>query len=165
MANFKDGKGREWPVEITVESISRVRTLTGVDLFKIDKPRDPANPKLPLFSELASDIGLLIGVVFALVKPTSEARSIQEADLGAEIGGEALNDITIAFWSSVANFFQRSRPDLAAAARKQMEINKALVKVATDHVEAMDIDAISKNFATSLLASVASTQDPARSAN
>jgi len=112
MKVFKDTAGREWQVAINVAAVKRVRSLIDVDLMGILDGT--------LLEKLISDPVLLCDVVYCLVKPEADAKSVSDEDFGKAMGGDALEHATQALLEELADFFPQ---------QKRALLHKALVKL------------------------------------
>lgn len=118
MKSFRDNKGVEWVVNITVGALRRVRDLGGIDLGHLEAHRDGS--EYPLLAELQSDPILLCTALYAAVSPTD----VPETEFIERLGGEHFTAAAEAFWGALADFFQ-SCPGLAGRAamiRRQTEL-------------------------------------------
>ncbi len=73
MHTFNDSLGRTWTVTITVDAIRRVRSLLDINLL------DAIEGKL--IERLVVDQVLLCDILFALVQPEAQAKSITDEEL------------------------------------------------------------------------------------
>jgi biotin synthase-related radical SAM superfamily protein len=93
---FKDNKGREWKIEVTVATIKRVRDLLEVDLLELLEGK--------LIERLIRDPVLLCNVVYAVCRPQAEAEQITDEDFGAAMAGDAIDNATKALLEELVNF-------------------------------------------------------------
>lgn len=132
MPSFKDNKGREWPVVITIAAVKRVRELVKVDLLNITDG-DP-----PLMTRLSSDLSLVCDVGFALVQPVAAERSVSDTEFGESLGGDAIAGLYEGLWEALRLFFQSlQRNDLVKAIEKQQAVVKAAVNLAAVRIEGL----------------------------
>jgi len=143
MKTFNDSAGRTWTLAITVDAVRRVRDLVGVNLARLVEPREPGR-ELPLLTDLADDLILLVDVIYALVKPQADALGVSDEDFGRALGGEAIAAAHEAFWRELADFFRslRRRPNAAEARaiEKQLAMVEAAMAATERRIEALDVD-------------------------
>lgn len=103
MATFRDGKGRDWDLRLTVGTLTEVREATGVRLG--DAFRDEA----ALAGLLFADPEQLGRVLWVVCRERAEAAGVTPEDFAAGFDGPALERAVEAFLGSVADFFPRSK--------------------------------------------------------
>jgi len=109
---FKDNKGREWVVEITVSTINRIKDLTGVNILETDA-----------IKTLGGDILQLVNVLYAIVQPQAMKDGITDEQFGEALGGDSIDAASEAFMTEYVGFFpRRKRSLLQTALDKQREI-------------------------------------------
>lgn len=113
MPTFSDTQGRAWCVTITVDTLRRVRTLTGTDLLGVLGG--------DLIERLASDPMLLADVLYAVVKPEADARGVDDADFGRALAGDAVTAATQALLEGLVAFFPTPRARLLRQALAKLE--------------------------------------------
>jgi len=157
MKTFTDGAGRMWTLTITVDALKRVQGLVGVNLADIAEPQ--RDSKLPLLTELETDLVLLCDVIFALVKPQAEQAGVSDGEFGRALGGEAIAAAHNAFWQELADFFRRlpNRQAHVRAIEKQHALVKAAVTAAEQRIETLIVeDQVARVFGDSSSSSPAS---------
>ena len=112
MHTFNDTLGRTWTVTITVDAIRRVRALLNINL--------PDAIEGKLLERLVTDPVLLCDILFALVQPEAQAKSITDEDFGKALGGDVLDHATSALLEELVDFFPSARRTV---------FRKALVKL------------------------------------
>jgi hypothetical protein len=153
MYTFTDTAGRTWTLELTIGAVKRVQSLLKVNLLdplgagakrrrgkagKIKKPR-------PLVTRLQLDVVLLVDVIFALLKPEAEQKSVTDEQFASALGGDAAYQAFEAFMAEWRDFFQRLRRQTEAKAiAANMELvaaedkrNVAMVDRVTEAATAM----------------------------
>ena len=73
MHTFNDTLGRTWTVTITVDAIRRIRSLLDINLLDAIEGN--------LLERLVMDPVLLCDILFALVQPEAQAKSITDEEL------------------------------------------------------------------------------------
>ncbi len=99
MKTFKDATGKDWEVVIHVAALKRVRDLAGVDLMDVAGG--------DLLERLIDDPVLLVNVLYVLVKPQADARTISDEQFGAALVGGALDAAADALIRELLDFFPR----------------------------------------------------------
>jgi hypothetical protein len=112
---FKDNKGREWKVEANFGSYGRVKAATGVKLYDI------ATENRDSLIQLAD--ALTLGqVLWAMVEPQAEARSVTPDEFYEAFDGEVLNTAYAALIDEMIFFCHpRQRKVLGIAVQKVRE--------------------------------------------
>ncbi|MDD4889062.1 MAG: hypothetical protein PHU85_03960 [Phycisphaerae bacterium] len=153
MRVFKDAKGREWEVSLSVSSLRRVRDNLHVDLL------DPMSGTPPLATRLFLDMVLLGEVLYWICYPQIQSRDINADTFGDAMGGAEAKAAYEAFFAELMDFFRnRGRPEVVRviaasleAVRRGLEaadrlietrleknLDKAMAKVTRDASAAMD---------------------------
>jgi hypothetical protein len=123
MKPFTDSAGRTWEVTVNVGAVRRVRDTLGVDLMDVAGG--------DLLDRLADDPVLLVDVLYVLVKPQADAKSVSDEDFGRAMVGGVIDEAASALMKELLDFFpsaQRARA-LAKMLRK-MEEQQAAVTAA-----------------------------------
>ena len=125
-AKFTDTEGRDWSLRLDVATLRRVRDLTSVDLGKLfSDPQQLAN--------LHNDIILFVDVLFAIVKPTADARGVSDIQFGQSLAGDVLESAVLAFETSVVDFLPER--DRRAVLRQLIDGNRAAQKQAVMRIQ------------------------------
>ena len=139
MRTFTDTQGRVWTLSITVDTIKRVRALTGIDLLAVAGG--------DLLERLSSDPVLLADVLYAVVKPEADAKQISDADFGRALAGDAIGAATTALLNDLVDFFPAPRRTLLAKALHKLgEVQTAALAAATQRLDAVDAEAIANQM-------------------
>jgi hypothetical protein len=123
MHSFTDTANRTWEIALTIGAAKRVKGLLDVDLLDISA----GNP--PLVTRLHTDAMLLVDVIWAILQPAAEIRSVTAEQFAEALGGDAAWNAYMAFAAELEDFFRQfHRPDLertVAINRRLMEIKPA----------------------------------------
>jgi hypothetical protein len=131
MHTFTDTQGRVWTIAVTVDTIKRVRALTGTDLLAVAGG--------DLLERLSTDPVLLADVLYAVVKPEADARQVSDADFGRALAGDVIGAATTALLEDIVDFFPgQKRRLLATALQKLHAVQDAAMAAAQERVEALD---------------------------
>jgi hypothetical protein len=98
MPTFKDKKGQEWPVEVTGNTIKRVRTYLKVELLSIVEGKE-------LLNRMISDPEFLVDLIYVVCKPEADARGVSDYEFGELLVGESIMHATNALMESLIGFF------------------------------------------------------------
>jgi len=125
MHAFKDAKGREWELRLTLGLAMRIKDKLGVDLLT-PEAGDP-----PLMTRFGTDEIFLGEILCEMLIDQVEKNEATVQDLADSFDGETLLRAQIAFYEELADFFQaRGRNDRATALRAQHTlIRKAISRV------------------------------------
>lgn len=120
MSTFKDAKGREWNISVTVSSIKRVIEGTADKLNLCDALDGK------LIVELGNDPLKFCEVLFWLLKPQLDEKGIDADDLADALLGDPLGAAVDAFCEALTLFFQRpeQREVLGKLIAKANEVSK-----------------------------------------
>jgi hypothetical protein len=117
MRVFKDAKGREWEVALTVGSIRRVRDNLKVDLL------DPMEGTPPLATRLFLDMVLLGEVMYWVCYPQMQSRGVDPDSFGDAMGGAEGKAAYEAFFEELMDFFRlRGRPEIVRTIAANLEL-------------------------------------------
>ena len=141
MHTFTDTLGRVWTIHVTVDTIKRVRALTGTDLLTVAGG--------DLLERLSTDPVLLADVVYAVIQPEAETRQVSDIDFGRALAGDAISSATAAMLEDLVDFFPApKRALLAKALGKLTEMQNALMAAASARVEALDATSLADQALT-----------------
>jgi len=160
VAVFKDSQGREWIVEISVDTVKRVRTVLDLDLLSI------ADRESDVLEKLLDDPVMLCNVLFVVVQPQAEKLGVGDEDFGRSLFGDVLDDATKAFLMGLADFFPRRRRELLKAALSKVdEVVDRLSDLAAKRLASGELDRELEKVVESALAKFgsSSTSSPASS--
>jgi hypothetical protein len=155
MRSFTDTKGREWSVDITVAAVRRVRDATSILLTSMYENR------CSLMEKLASDVVLLVDVLWATCKPQAAEAGITAEQFAEAMGGNSLASATEALVRATADFFssQEQRDAFQGINNAILDTSKATMqqasKIVTEAMEQVD----PSQLATSFLGSVMNGQE------
>lgn len=123
MKIFKDAKGREWEIELTLGAIIRVREAIGIDLLYIDdgveRVEGPDGPryqmtKIPLKSEaeilatkLVTDRAILMDILYTLLEPQIGKHNLTKDNAWDGFDGATMKAMHQAFYGELTDFFQQ----------------------------------------------------------
>lgn len=137
---FKDGKGEEWSLNITVNTIRRVKEALGIDLMSIVDEVDAEGNSI--LHKLHNDIELLINTVYMVCKPQADAKGISDVDFGELMAtGDILEEATTALIEGMVLFFPpRRRSVLQAMRKKYMEMEEKAATRIESEMNNIDLD-------------------------
>ena len=127
MKTFTDAASRTWEVTVNVGAVRRVRDLLGVDLMDVAGG--------DLLERLADDPVLLVDVLYVLVKPQADAKSITDEDFGRGMVGGVLDEAASALMKELLDFFPSTQR--ARALGKLVKVMQAQEAVAKEAAEAI----------------------------
>ena len=123
MRNFIDSSGRVWVVDVSVTTIKRVRTLTGVNLLEVIQGE--------LIEQLSSDPILLADCLYAVCQPQAVREGVSDEAFGQSLAGDVIDRATTALLEGLIEFFPESKRRLLekATAKYRQVQTKALAMV------------------------------------
>ena len=128
MTNFKDSGGRAWPVAVTVWGCKRVKSLTGVDLYKL------IGDELKPLGELLNDPGTFCDVLFVLCEDEAKRSGVTDEQFGRALAGDSFHAAQEAFVAALVDFFPN--PKARAALTKALNAARALMEAEMDRATA-----------------------------
>ena len=131
MRNFIDSSGRVWVVDVSVTTIKRVRTLTGVNLLDVIQGE--------LIEQLSSDPILLADCLYAVCQPQAVREGVSDEAFGQSLAGDVIDRATTALLEGLIEFFPEPKRRLlekATAKYRQVQTQAlALVEAKLDSPE------------------------------
>lgn len=131
MRNFIDSSGRVWVVDISVATIKRVRSLTGVNLLEVIQGE--------LIEQLSSDPILLADCLYAVCQPQAVREGVSDEAFGQALAGDVIDRATTALLEGLIEFFPEPKRRLlekATAKYRQVQTQAlALVEAKLDSPE------------------------------
>lgn len=101
MSSFTDTKGRKWPVEVTVDTVRRIRRVLEIDLL---------GPNLPeVLERLFADQVLLCDVLYVAVQHDAETHGVTADEFGRSMAGDALEEGAKALLFALRDFTPNRR--------------------------------------------------------
>jgi hypothetical protein len=129
--NFIDSSGRVWVVDISVATIKRVRTLTGINLLEVIQGE--------LIEQLSSDPILLADCLYAVCQPQAVREGVSDEAFGQSLAGDVIDRATTALLEGLIEFFPEPKRRLlekATAKYRQVQTQAlALVEAKLDSPE------------------------------
>jgi hypothetical protein len=129
--NFIDSSGRVWVVDVSVATIKRVRTLTGVNLLEVIQGE--------LIEQLSSDPILLADCLYAVCQPQAVREGVSDEAFGQSLAGDVIDRATTALLEGLIEFFPEPKRRLlekATAKYRQVQTQAlALVEARLDSPE------------------------------
>jgi hypothetical protein len=129
--NFIDSSGRVWVVDVSVATIKRVRTLTGVNLLEVIQGE--------LIEQLSSDPILLADCLYAVCQPQAVREGVSDETFGQALAGDVIDRATTALLEGLIEFFPEPKRRLlekATAKYRQVQTQAlALVEAKLDSPE------------------------------
>lgn len=131
MRNFIDSSGRVWVVDVSVATIKRVRTLTGINLLEVIQGE--------LIEQLSSDPILLADCLYAVCQPQAVREGVSDEAFGQSLAGDVIDRATTALLEGLIEFFPEPKRRLlekATAKYRQVQTQAlALVEAKLDSPE------------------------------
>jgi hypothetical protein len=124
---FRDGEGRTWQLGFNMAAVKRLRDQAGVDLLALHEGTPP------LIMRLKTDAVLLWHVLYTLLRPAAEARSVSEDQFLEAADADVSRAAEEAFWSSLTDFFRRwgREPQVLMIEKTRELMDAALAEVVT----------------------------------
>jgi hypothetical protein len=167
MPHFHDTTGRRWTIDITFDTLRRVKAECEINLAELVGDGQGQATQL---TRLGGDVVLLIDTIYVIVQPQADALDVTDEDFGRALGGDAIAAAATAFWESLADFSRSlGKTDQARAIEKQTEIIRAATEATTEAIDRLDAAAEVRralgDSGSSSPASSASTPAPSPSAS
>lgn len=143
MASFKDGKGRVWTLDITVLTLRRVKSDTGVDLLEV------LGPNAALLRRIYDEPLLLASVLWSIARVTNRAQADEVTEDGfmEQLAGDVLDQATHALLEAIVSFFPspKDRKNLAAVLKATDEAMDKAREMAAKELEGLDVAAMAES--------------------
>lgn len=97
---FLDGNGRRWVVEVDVAALKRVRTLTGIDLLRVNP--DGVAERLQQVIASPVDVG---DVLYCLCKPQADRERVTDEQFGQLLRGDVYAEAVGALVEGIISFY------------------------------------------------------------
>lgn len=131
MASFKDCKGREWPIVITIGVVNRIKDKADL--------RYALDDKMKMFQEIVSDPCKLADTVFAILKPQADAAGVSLEDFADALDGDVIYAMASAFESALSDFFPPPmRGPLKKLSEKRRAYQESTANWAVKKMDAID---------------------------
>lgn len=131
---FKDSTGREWSVNVVVDTIEKVREI-GVDLGDVTAQA---------MKRLAIDDVLLVRSLWFICEAQADKAGVNPQQFGESLFGDALDDAYEALRGALDDFFPRRKREFW---RKMMEVDsRQQVETMQVGLETMDDPEIREQF-------------------
>lgn len=135
MRQFIDSSGRQWVIQINVDTIKRVRDLAKVDLA------DVASGDPPLIVRLTTDVVMLCDVLFSICEKQAATAGVSDEEFGRAMGGDTLLLGSTALMEELIDFFQKlGRREVAKMIQKQQCLVTTAVSAVESRLDAVDVE-------------------------
>ena len=157
MTSFKDAAGREWRLEINVDTIKRVRGSTlKVNLL------DVVDRKSALLGQLAEDPVFLVDLLFVLCQPQAEKENVSDVVFGQAMAGDVIEQATTALLEEIANFFPAGkRQILMKMLEKIKAIETQVNQKAQQKLDSPELEQLIQKELDALFGSLPESSEPA----
>lgn len=105
MRTFRDSTGRMWSVALNVHEMRRIRAALGIDLVNVISLDSKGGVKVDLIDRIANDPCLLADILWVVCEAEAKAEGITDADFGARLAGDPIDDATRALLDELVDFF------------------------------------------------------------
>jgi len=114
MKQFTDNQKRVWDVTINVNVLKRIRDVLDLDLTRVVEDE--------LIARLSNDPILLVDTLYVVCRTQADKCIVSDEDFGGSIGGDVIEEATIALLEELCDFFPKLR---------RRTLRKILAKVRT----------------------------------
>lgn len=124
MKNFTDSIGFSWVIDLTVDSMRRIKALTGHDLTA---PLALDAEKTTLSERIASDVMLRCDILFAAVSTQAATANVTDEEFGRRLTPTAMRLATEVFWGELTDFFlELGQAEVAEAIQGILRLNETI---------------------------------------
>ncbi len=124
MKSFDDSKGFTWVINLTVDSMRRIKALTGHDLTA---PLALNADKTTLSERIASDVMLRCDILFAAVSTQAAEAMVTDEEFGRRLSPGVMRLATEAFWGELTDFFlELGQAEVAEAIQGILKLNETI---------------------------------------
>lgn len=121
MEIFRDLKGREWRLQITVGTVRKVRSVLKLDLYDVSSEG--------FIKVIVDDTEKLVDMFYLLLEDQAKELDVNEQSFAEGFGGDTIDEATTAFLNELTNFFPQSKRE---PAKKILAKTRKLVGMATE---------------------------------
>ncbi len=143
MRTFLDNSVRTWTVSVTVDTVERVRSMTGVNLLAVEDGK--------LVDTLTDDAVLLCKVLYAVCNEQAQSLNVSEIDFLRAMAGEKIDSALKVLLDELVDFLpNRKRRILKPLLPKAQEYQEAALKRYETEIAQVDVEALlEKNSSSS----------------
>ena len=139
MSTFKDREGREWTLDINLDSVEQVRKETNVSIYEL------TNDRCKPLAELMSVPPILANVCYILVG--AKEAGVDQRTFATSIKGPEFEAMTEAFQEELMLFFQGPRQE---ALRTVWAGAKAAQRKSTEKIKLLDPEKLADHLLTQI---------------
>ena len=140
MRTFRDERGRDWSIHLSIDAVKRAKALAGFDLMRLGEI--DANG-VPNIQRLAVDVVTVCDVAFAVLKPQADKLGVSDAQFAEGLGGDGMRLLQEAVLAEVRDFFLKlGRTEVVAMIDQMVKFVAATIKASEARVEAIDPEAL-----------------------
>jgi hypothetical protein len=140
MRIFTDANKMDWSLDLTVASIKRVQSMTGVNLLEAREGS--------ILVDIADDPIKMADILYAIVQPQAASRNVSDEVFGASLNGDTLRTAIEAFVDELIDFFRRFRPEVGRVLEtlwaKIQTISGEMQTLAIRKMESPELDAATR---------------------
>jgi hypothetical protein len=140
MRIFTDANKLDWSLDLTVASIKRVQSMTGVNLLEAREGS--------ILVDIADDPIKMADILYAIVQPQAASRNVSDEAFGASLNGDTLRTAIEAFVDELIDFFRRFRPEVGRVLEtlwaKIQTISGEMQTLAIRKMESPELDAATR---------------------
>lgn len=139
---FADSEGVRWSIDISVDDMKRVQRELSINLAMGVLEKD-ASGQSPLLVQLATDVILLVDVLYVLCKPRCDELGLSSEAFGRRMKPDNLGSLYGAFFGALVRFFQGlNRASAVATIQKTIEALAAGDEMIATEVRKVDVSAL-----------------------
>lgn len=143
MASFKDMQGREWQVNINIGLVKKLQAAS-INILEMDKGEPP------LMQRLATDIVLIVDMLYVLCQAEAEKRSVNPEQFAEALGLDSIQPAREALMQALSDFFRcLKRNDVVKILKKQDELLEQAIVKAGEEIDNLDLEAPGKQSTSS----------------
>jgi len=122
--SFEDSTGFSWQIDLTVDCMRRIRSLTGYDLTA---PLALDCNKQTLSERIAADVMLRCDILFAAVSVQANKLNVTDEEFGRRLSPSVMRLATDAFWGELTDFFlELGQAEVAEAIQGILKLNETI---------------------------------------
>ena len=159
MRSFRDGKGREWRLEINHAACKEVRDVLKLDLTAL------LDKDLATLADFVSDVFRVVDVLLVLCNRTQQKQPLVEKDFLEALAGDAIADAATAITDELVDFFpsRQAREVIRLARKKQQEASEILQRRASAAIAAVNPEELANRLLSGLSSSSGSVPESSES--
>ena len=133
MATFKDTKGREWKLCVSLQTVKEIQKKWKLNISQIVEADADV-------WKLLSNLEMFVDVIWLMVSKQAEEQDVTEHDFGEAMYGDEILDARTAFLKALVEFFpsQERRDAIKKMIQIAVDAESQIIQQARDELASID---------------------------